>query len=208
MTGRSSSSRGAGIRKQPGRTRLEADDRREQIVLAARALFAQRPYESVSTGEIAAAAGTTRTNIHYYFSTKRDLFLAVIERFTQIPPAEHSAPAGPVEDVVRVTLARWLDTVERNAEIFMTMLHASSSQDPQVSGALRTSMHAWESRLAILIGMDPALPRNSASLRSYQAMVAAATAEWLESDNLTKAEVLSLLCEGLFGVRRALAQTS
>ncbi|PKZ64560.1 hypothetical protein CYJ73_15465 [Gordonia terrae] len=41
-----------------GATRLGADDRREEMIAAAQVIFAERPYDSVSTAELARAAGT------------------------------------------------------------------------------------------------------------------------------------------------------
>ena len=191
------------------RTRLEADDRREQIVAAARTLFAQRPYDSVSTGDIAARAGTTRTNIHYHFNTKRDLFLAVVEQFSRIPatitPDGQDLPAITVVDRV---LGRWLDAVERNSDVFLTMLHASSSQDPEVSGVLGTSMRAWETRITTLVGIDASNPAHRAMARSFQGMVTAATSEWLVHDQLDKASVHALLTHTLVAVGDAAREIS
>jgi AcrR family transcriptional regulator len=185
---------------------MEADDRREQIVAAAQVLFAERPYEAVSTGDIAAAAGTTRTNIHYHFTTKRDLFLEIVDRFARMPSVvEPARPGTPVADQVYGALGRWLDLVEQNARTFMTMLHASSSQDPQVSGVLRTSMQAWESRLVAIVGLDPEDEAHRAAVRAFQAMVSAATAEWLEARLLTKEQVHRALTECLLGLGRALS---
>lgn len=183
------------------RTRLEADDRREQIVSAAQRLFATRPYESVSTGDIAAAAGTTRTNIHHHFGTKRDLFLEIIERFARVP-VDLAPPTGTadVQTAVSHVLGRWLDLVEANAETFMTMLHASSSQDPQVSGVLTTSMSAWEQRLTVIVGLSPDSASDRARVRAFQAMVSAAASEWLEHGNLTKEDVHELLTNTLVHV--------
>jgi AcrR family transcriptional regulator len=180
------------------RTRLDADDRREQILQAAQVLFATRPYESVSTGDIAAAAGTTRTNIHHHFGTKRDLFLEIVDRFSRLPLDLGSPTAGTsTTSVVSTVIGRWLDAVEQNAETFMTMLHASSSSDPQVSGVLVASMRAWESRLSVIVGFDPSDETHRAVIRSYQSMVSTATAEWLEARNLTKAQVHDVLTQTL-----------
>ena len=67
------------------RLRLEPDERKELILAAAQRVFAQQPYDSVSLNQIADLAGTTRTNIYYYFRTKRNLFLEVVYRFSRIP---------------------------------------------------------------------------------------------------------------------------
>lgn len=190
--------------EQPGsprRTRLEADDRRDQIVAAARDLFAQRPYEQVSTGEIAAAAGTTRTNVLYYFKSKRGLFSEIVERFSRIPedfvvPDGHDDVAGRV----RAIFEKWLDGIERNRGTYITMVRASSSSDPKVSGALRDSMRTWEQNLLRIVGLDIDEPSNHAMVRSFQALVADATMAWLESKELDKSQVLELLTNCLIAV--------
>lgn len=187
------------------RLRLEADARREQIVAAAQRLFAKQPYESVSTGEIAQAAGTTRTNIYYHFRTKRDLFLEIIDRFSRIPAELEFAglERGPLEARVASVFGRWLDAIERHREMFMTMLHASSSSDPQVSRVLADSMRAWETNLLAIIGLDAAVPAHRAMVRAYQAMVSEATASWLEGQAMSKEQVHAMLTEGLLALGRA-----
>lgn len=183
------------------RTRLDADDRREQIVSAARTLFSAQPYESVSTSDIARAAGTTRTNILYHFSTKRDLFLEIIEHFSRIPDVvEPATSAESVEDRVASVFHRWLDAVDRNRQTFLTMLHAASSPDPQVSGVLTESMRAWERRLLVVVGMDPSDASHRSMVQSFQAMVAAATAAWLHEELLTKDDVHRMLTSCLIAL--------
>ena len=47
--------------------RLDPGQRREQILDAANALFAERAYDEVSIEDIAGAAGVTRGLVHHYF---------------------------------------------------------------------------------------------------------------------------------------------
>jgi AcrR family transcriptional regulator len=189
------------------RTRLEADARQEQIVAAAQRLFALQPYESVSIGQIAEAVGTTRTNIYHHFKSKRDLFLEVIERFSRIPAdLDFTGPdGGPLERRVAWVLWRWLEAVERNREMFMTMLHASLSTDPQVSGALTDSMRAWEDRLLAILGLQAGVPAYQAMVRAYQAMVSEATVSWLKHQAMTKEQVHAMLTECLLALARSAA---
>lgn len=173
---------------------------------AAQRLFAERAYEEVSTTDIATAAGTTRTNVHHHFRSKRDLFLEVIERFSRVPEGL-DGPTRPVSTSrsreIEEMLSRWLDTIERNQRMFMTMLRASSSSDPQVSGALRQSMQAWELRLLSIAGMEPDDLSHRAMMRSFQAMVADATAAWLDTGCMSKAQVQALLSNCLEAVGRS-----
>jgi AcrR family transcriptional regulator len=179
------------------RTRLDPDDRRDQILEAAQRLFAERPYSSVSTTDLAAAAHTTRTNLHYYFGTKRELYLAALRRFGQLPqlPPGSERATGPEE--LRRLFARWLDVLERNPQTIMTMIGAvAPGSDRDVEEVYRDGMRAWEDRLlAVLELRDEASTR--AVIRSFQGLVSSAIAEWLNAGTLTKQQVHGLLVRTL-----------
>jgi AcrR family transcriptional regulator len=180
------------------RVRLDADDRREQILVAAQRLFAERPYSSVSTTDLSEAAGTTRTNLHYYFGTKRELYLEVLSRFGRLPalpPPGTGRATGERE--LRRLFARWLDVLEANRETIMTMIGAGSlGSDPDVEALFHEGLRAWEDRLlAVLVIADT--PANRARIRSFQGMVSAAVAQWLRAGTLAKDQVHELLCRTL-----------
>ena len=48
-------------------SRLDPEQRREQMLDAANALFAERGYDEVSVEDIASSAGVTRGVVHHYF---------------------------------------------------------------------------------------------------------------------------------------------
>lgn len=190
---------------------MAAGERRKRIIDSARRLFAERPYEDVSTSDIAESAHTTRTNLHYHFRSKRDLFLAVIEQFSNIsedPVQPDNWHGTSLDTQIAWILGRWLDAIERNKRMFMTMLRASSSVDPQVSGALRESMLAWEQRLVVVLGMDADDPAHQAMIRAFQAMVSDSTAAWLDTGALSKAQVHQLLCRCLMSVNEVAHPTT
>ena len=54
-------------------SRLDPAQRREQILDAANALFAERPYDEVSIADIANAAGVARGLVHHYFRGRREV---------------------------------------------------------------------------------------------------------------------------------------
>lgn len=184
------------------RTRLDAGNRREQILAAAQRLFAKRTYEAVSTSELAAAAGTTRTNLHHHFGTKRALYLEVVRRFARLPdpPAMVRSDGDVANDVARL-FDRWLDSVEQNRETYLGMLGVSSPRrDPEVEAVLRAGMRAWEDRLLAVL-CAPGTERNRALVRAFQALVSTATDEWLRQETLTRSDIHGLLTGNLLALR-------
>lgn len=61
-------------------SRLPAAQRREQLLDCAAKLFAERGYARATTAELARSAGVTEPIIYRHFASKRDLFIALIER--------------------------------------------------------------------------------------------------------------------------------
>lgn len=61
-------------------TRLPAAKRREQLLDTAVRLFAERGFSGATTAELAKAAGVTEPIIYRHFNSKKDLFIAVIDR--------------------------------------------------------------------------------------------------------------------------------
>src|SRR5215475_14586458 len=62
------------------RSRLSRDDRMEQTLGVAHALFAERGYAAVTMEEIAAAVGVTKPLLYNYFGNKERLYIACMER--------------------------------------------------------------------------------------------------------------------------------
>jgi AcrR family transcriptional regulator len=58
----------------------DADRSRKTILDAAETLFAERGFEAVSLQEIGDAAGLSRGTPNYFFGSKEDLYVAVLER--------------------------------------------------------------------------------------------------------------------------------
>ncbi|HEU5130006.1 MAG TPA: TetR family transcriptional regulator [Glycomyces sp.] len=97
--------------KRSGR-RSGKPDTRSEILTAARALFADEGFESVSMRRIAGAAGVDPSLIHHYFGSKDELFMAAVE--LPVDPGPEIAAVlrgGGVEDagerIMRAFVAIW-----------------------------------------------------------------------------------------------------
>jgi len=66
-------------RKQPGRPPAGSDQTvRQQLLAAARGLFAQQGYHAISIRQVAEAAKVNPAMIHYYFGSKEGLYEAML----------------------------------------------------------------------------------------------------------------------------------
>ena len=80
----------------PTRIRMRGPERREFILEAAERIFARLGYRVAGMADIAAAAGITQPMLYRHFSSKKELFLAVLDRCTlRILEAWRSAPTLP-----------------------------------------------------------------------------------------------------------------
>lgn len=89
-------------RKQPGRPPAGSDQTvRQQLLAAARGLFAKQGYDAVSIRAVAEAAQVNPAMIHYYFGSKQGLYEAMlastfaplIERLTAVLASADDASA-------------------------------------------------------------------------------------------------------------------
>jgi AcrR family transcriptional regulator len=75
--------------------RMRSPERREQILAAAKSVFAEGGYQA-TTDQVARAAGVSQPYVVRLFGSKRDLFLAVYrEAADAVVRALASVPAGP-----------------------------------------------------------------------------------------------------------------
>jgi AcrR family transcriptional regulator len=184
----------------PSYSRLHPAQRREQILDAASALFAERAYDEVSIEDIARAAGVTRGLVHHYFGSRKEVYIALLERLGAQreehlqPPAGRSARARLAD-----TVSRWLDWTEQNRTIWLaTIARGEDIADPDVrrvvadlvrrAVALLTARHAD-------IAEDS--PRLRYALECWTGLNRAATRRWLRGEATRDAtqELLALTLE-------------
>lgn len=107
----------------------------QDILRAAKDLFAKRGYDAVSMAAIAARAGVSKANIFHHFDNKEGLYFAVIrtavDRATvhfQRAVALEAEPAVRVESAIRGSLSVLFEDAERARLIFREVLESGASR--------------------------------------------------------------------------------
>ncbi len=96
-------------------TRIQLRNR-ERILDTAIGVFASAGFKGATVDQLAAAAGMTKPNLLYYFRTKRDLYIAVLERVLArwLEPLGNLDPEGdPAEQILSYMRAKLLMSRER-----------------------------------------------------------------------------------------------
>lgn len=190
------------------RTRLDHDARRQQILDAARRLFASRDYSTVSMQDIASAAGVARGLLNHYFGSKHDLYLEVMRAMLRLPPLPFIVGrelTGDREFTGDRAFARagdgwacsvdaWLDLMETNREPWLAAIRAGEAgHDPQLRRIIDEASEAVAERVIEVLGLPGNSPQLRAVVRAYGGLAQEATREWLERGRLTRAQVRVLL---------------
>jgi AcrR family transcriptional regulator len=183
----------AGVAK---RVRLEKDERREQIITAARPLLSTRPYDEVSLTDIADAAGVTRGLLHHYFGSKRDLYLAIVRDAFRVPlfPVPEDVPGLRSTEVWERSVDRWIDAVEADRGLWVAALDVGGiGHDAEVRTLLDAGREAVANRAFAAMGIGEPTPTMLALVRAYGGFSEEIAREWLIRGRLDREQVRVLL---------------
>jgi AcrR family transcriptional regulator len=148
----------AGTMQAPAR-RLTADQRRQQLVAVALELFARRGYRATTMDDIADAAGVTKPLLYQHFSSKRALYLELVDSIArELLAAVRDAVMqadGPRQQVELGFAAYFRLVVKKEAE-FRLLYGRDHSDDPELGRALRAVEDAIAEAIDPLIaaGLD------------------------------------------------------
>jgi len=121
---------------------------RGEILDAALACFAARGYHETSVDDIAARAGLSKGAIYWHFAGKRELFLALVDRFTEPELAELGlvAEAPDWRAALREIFARVRLQLEVGMPLFKVALEyiAQSARDDEIRVRAERAHGVWK----------------------------------------------------------------
>jgi AcrR family transcriptional regulator len=197
------------------RMRLNAEQRRAQLVEVARTLFAEHGYHNLSMGQLAGAAGVSKPVLYQHFSSKLDLYLALLrDAVSELEAQVHKALQGTTSnpDWVRGAISAYFDFVEdRNFRLLFTAEPSTADVREIIENALIGITQA----VAALIAKDAGLTPPAAGVLASGLLGLALNGArwWIEqdrADKLEKDEAVRLLsqlaCQGLDSLNLQAAQ--
>jgi TetR/AcrR family transcriptional regulator len=124
---------------KPRTDRMSGAERREQILDAAVEEFAAHGYEATTTADIAARAGISQPYVYRFFPTKRELYIAVIDRcVARILNDWESAVPKPGESRLDTLGRTYVEAIPaRRSELMVKFGAYGASHDAEIAAAMR-----------------------------------------------------------------------
>jgi AcrR family transcriptional regulator len=119
--------------------RIPAEERRALILLSAGRAFARDGYAGARIEDIAAAADVTKPIVYRHFTSKKALYMALLEKHEADLPGfiEAIDPDGlPLDELVKAILEHWFDYVRENQHAWF-MLFRDRSGDEEIQALRR-----------------------------------------------------------------------
>ena len=136
-------------------------DRRQLIVDAARKLFASRPYDQVTTSEIAKNAGVAYGLIAHHFENKRGLYLAVMNEIAvEIAAVQLSPPPKDTSliDQLRHALRNHIAYIDSYPDSFVALLRGALGVDVEHQAAIERLRWLGAQRVLLALGIVEPVP--------------------------------------------------
>ena len=204
--------------KRVPRARMTARQRREQLIVVAKALFAEKGFEGTSVEEIAARADVSKPVVYEHFGGKEGLYAVIVDREVEALLGALSGAlasrAHPRQLVERAALAL-LGYIEESPDGFRILVR--DSPVAQAGGTFSSLLGDVAAQVEVLLGdqfsrrgLDPLVAPFYAQMLVGQ--VALAGQHWAEvrepAKNVIAAHLVNLAWNGLSALERSPEMTS
>ena len=147
--------------------RMPKDQRRVQLLDAANDVFTTRGYHASAMDDIAEAAGVSKPVLYQHFSSKLDLYLALLDRSCErLVEVVSDSLASTQDNAERVTAAigAFYDFVSSARGEFRFVFESDLTGDTAVQQRLWQVNDEIADAITDVIATDTALPRSQAKL--------------------------------------------
>jgi AcrR family transcriptional regulator len=186
--------------------RVPAAERRDALIDAAMQEFAHSGLHGTPVDRIARRVGVAQPYVFSLFPTKRDLFIAAVERcfdrtmqmFSEAAEAHDPDTAEPGSDLLSALGERYIEQLQTDRSFLMLQLHAYAACDDEV---IRDRVRAAYARLLVRI-------REISGATSEQIDEFIRVGMWLNVAAAMGVEDLSVACDWVGAIAGELPPTS
>jgi AcrR family transcriptional regulator len=159
------SANGAGGNRRGNR--LPRDERRGQLLIAASEIFVDRGYHAAGMDEIAERAGVSKPVLYQHFSSKLELYLAVLQRHVDNMVSGVRQALRTTTDNrqrLRAAVQAFFDFIEHDSQGYRLIFENDYTTEPSVSAAVKVATEACTDAVFDLISRDSGLEAHRARM--------------------------------------------
>ena len=169
-----------------GRVRLPRSERRAQLLQAAQEVFVSSGYHATSMDDIAERAGVSKPVLYQHFTSKLELYLALLDgRATELVDRIREAMDRAEDNKERVNQAMraYFDFVDAQGEAFRLVFESDQRNDPAVAERVLRMEAECVAAVADTIMSDTQVDKSRAELLATGLVGAAefAARKWIAS---------------------------
>ena len=156
---------GSGTGRRGGR--LPRGERREQLLEAASEMFVDRGYHATGMDEIAERAGVSKPVLYQHFSSKLDLYLAVLQQHVDILVSSVRQALRTTTDNrqrLRSAVQSFFEFIEHDSQGYRLIFENDYVTEPQVAAQVKVATDACTDAVFDLISNDSGLDPHRARM--------------------------------------------
>lgn len=181
------------------RSRLEPQQRRQQLLDIGAAMFAEKPYEEVFVEDIAARAGVSRALFYHYFPSKRDLYVAIFTRASsRLLARANPDPGLPLAEQLAAGIEAHIQYFADHPFEAIAINRGALSDDPAIQAIINNELNVVGKRLIDKLAGE-GRPRDftEIAVEGWLGFVRAACVKWVQAQKVTRIE-LTEMCTRAF----------
>jgi AcrR family transcriptional regulator len=158
---------GTAARKGARGGRLPRGERRDQLLATASEVFVDRGYHSAGMDEIADRAGVSKPVLYQHFSSKLDLYLAVLQLHGDILVSGVRQALRTTTDNrqrLRSAVGAFFDFIEHDSQGYRLIFENDNVTEPQVAAQVKVAIEACTDAVFDLISQDSGLDPHRARM--------------------------------------------
>lgn len=174
--------------------RLKPQQRRDHLLDTGAALFGEKPYEDVLVEEIAACAGVSRATLYHYYPSKRDLYVAILERASRRFLARVGPdPQLPLAQQLAAGLEAHIQSLVDHPFEAVAINRGALADDPEIQAIIADELSVLGHLLTDKLVVE-GCPRDASEIavEGWLAFVRAACVKWIQLQNISRSDLTKM----------------
>ena len=181
----------------PAYTRLDVDERRRQLLELGTELFTKHSYGELSMAQIAREAGISKALLYHYFPSKRDFFVATLERAAEeLRTRTEPDPSKPPLEQLTGSLDGYLALIEENSASYEKLIESATTV-AEVRELIDNVRELTAQR--ILAGITPEGQTPPPTVRAWLWFMDGVCLDWVREKDFSRRELRDMLLGTLMG---------